>query len=84
MNSTRLKGGKLVLVRESSSLVFFIFQGMNLLSMISLSFSLSLVAFNFDIKLRETETGVVVFVFFSKNHSFRTFLSNIRVVQKDF
>lgn len=57
VNSTRLKGGKLVLVRES----FFIFPGMNLLSMISL------------VEFIETERVRSFCRFFSKNHSFRTF-----------
>lgn len=63
VNSTRLKGEKLVLVRES----FFIFPGMNLLSMLSNSLSLSLVEFI------ETERMRSFCRFFSKNHSFRTF-----------
>lgn len=80
VNSTRLKGGKLVLVRES----FFIFPGMNLLSMISLSLSLNLSKPRECVVFVDSSRRIIRFVLFVKYKGFqrKLYLTSLYILVK--
>lgn len=80
MNSTRLKEGKLVLVRES----FFIFPGMNLLSMISLSLSLNLSKPRECVVFVDSSRRIIRFVLFVKYKGFqrKLYLTSLYILVK--
>lgn len=80
VNSTRLKGEKLVLVRES----FFIFPGMNLLSMISLSLSLNLSKLRECVVFVDSSRRIIRFVLFVKYKGFqrKLYLTSLYILVK--
>lgn len=80
VNSTRLKGEKLVLVRES----FFIFPGMNLLSMISLSLSLNLSKPRECVVFVDSSRRIIRFVLFVKYKGFqrKLYLTSLYILVK--